>query len=99
MMDAFEPKVEGTHGGPETNLPETGNPQSAICSPQSINPQSAIRNPQSENPQSQSPNPQSENPQSAIRNPRFAIPVIAILILAFSAGIGGLFYDPAAPTK
>src|SRR5262249_21311470 len=33
------------------------------------------------------------------RRPRAAIPVIAILILALSAGIGGLFYDPAAPTK
>src|SRR5215813_2963166 len=55
--------------------------------------------PETENPQSLSPNPQSENPQSAIRNPRSAIPVIATLILALAAGIGGLCYDPAAPTK
>src|SRR6266511_2727467 len=85
-MNAFEPKVKGTSQRPETDLPETGNPQS------------------------QSPNPQSENPQSAIpesqsaiihskKRPRAAIPVIAILILALAAGIGGLFYDQAAPTK
>lgn len=37
--------------------------------------------------------------QSAIRNPRSAIPMIAFLILAVSAGIGGLCYDPAALTK
>ncbi len=66
--------------------------------------------PETGNPQSQSPNPQSENPQSAIpesqsaiihskKRPRAAIPVIAILILALAAGIGGLFYDQAAPTK
>src|SRR5688572_16804624 len=78
-MNALEPKVKGTQGGPGTNLPETGNPQSAIHNPQSNSPQSAI-----------------------IRGkkwPRFAVPVIAILILAVSAGIGGLCYDPAALTR
>src|SRR5262245_42200103 len=74
-MNEFEPKVKGTKGGAGTNLPETGNPQSAIR------------------------DPQSNNPRSAIRNPRAAILVIAILILAVSAGIGGLCYDPADLTK
>jgi carboxyl-terminal processing protease len=86
-MNAFEPKVRGTYQEPGTDLPETGNPQSAIRKPQSENPQSAIRK------------PQSNGPRSAIRNRRSAIPVIAILILAVSAGVGGLFYDPVAPTK
>src|SRR2546428_13891259 len=78
-MDTDEPKVKGTHRRPGTDLPETGNPQSAIRDPQSNDPQSAI-----------------------IRGkkwPRFAIPVIAVLILAVSAGIGGFCYDPAALTK
>ncbi|MGH9854627.1 MAG: S41 family peptidase [Blastocatellia bacterium] len=39
------------------------------------------------------------NLQSAIRNPRSAVPMIAFLILAVSAGVGGLCYDPAALTK
>jgi carboxyl-terminal processing protease len=70
----FEPEVNGTRQGPGTDLPETGNPQSAI--PES---QSAIIH--------------------SKKQPRSAIPVIAILILALSAGVGGLCYDPAAPTK
>src|SRR5499426_1258320 len=85
-MNAFEPKVRETYQQSGTDLPETGNPQS------------------------QSPNPQSENPQSAIpesqsaiihskKRPRAAILVIAILILAVSAGIGGLCFDPADLTK
>jgi carboxyl-terminal processing protease len=37
--------------------------------------------------------------QSAIRSPRSAIPLVALLIVAVSAGIGGLCYDPAALTK
>ena len=37
--------------------------------------------------------------QSAIRNPRSAIPLVALLIVAVSAGIGGLCYDPAILTK
>jgi carboxyl-terminal processing protease len=82
----FEPKVIGTRQDPGTELPETGNPQSAI------------RNPQSENPQSSIPEPQSAIIHSKKR-PRASIPAIAILILALSAGIGGLWYDPAAPTK
>src|SRR5262245_29609647 len=86
-MNEFEPKVNGTQGGPGTDLPETGNPQSQSPNPQSENPQSAIRD------------PQSNNPQSAIRNPRAAAPMIAILILALAAGIGGLFYDPTDLTK
>src|SRR5262245_51814620 len=86
-MNAFEPKVRETYRQPGTDMPETENPQSQSHNPQSDNPQSAIRN------------PRSDNPQSAIRNPRSAIPVIAILILALSAGVGGLCYDPAAPTK
>src|SRR5262245_40303517 len=86
-MNTFEPKVRGTYQQPGADLPETGNPQSQ--SP----------NPQSENPQSQSANPQSNGPRSAIRNRRAAIPVIAFMILAVSAGIGGLFYDGVAPTK
>src|SRR5262245_50993902 len=99
MMDAFEPKVEGTHPQPETDSTETGNPQSAIRNPQSISPQSAIRNPQSINPQSAIRNPQSISPRSAIRNPRFAPPMIALLVLAVSAVIGGLYYDRAALTR
>src|SRR5215470_5795086 len=82
----FEPKVKGTRQGPGTDLPGTGNPQSAI------------RNPQSENPQSAIPGSQSAIIHSKKR-PRSAVLVIAILILALSAGIGGLFYDPAALTK
>jgi carboxyl-terminal processing protease len=70
----FEPKVIGTRQDPGTELPEAGNPQSAI--PES---QSAIIH--------------------SKKRPRAAIPVIAILILALAAGIGGLCYDPAAPTK
>src|SRR5262245_56394727 len=69
-MDSFEPKVEEVRRPPETDLPETGSPQTAI-----------------------------RNPQSAVRSPRFAVPMITLLILAFSAGIGGLCYDPAALTK
>ncbi|MGH9752033.1 MAG: S41 family peptidase [Blastocatellia bacterium] len=37
--------------------------------------------------------------QSAIRNPRFAIPMVAFLIIAVSAAIGGFCYDPAVLTK
>jgi carboxyl-terminal processing protease len=85
-MNAFEPKVRGTYPQPGTDLPETGNPQSQSPNPQSENPQSAI------------PESQSAIIHSKKRRPA-AIPVIAILILALSAGIGGLFYDPAAPTK
>jgi carboxyl-terminal processing protease len=70
----FEPEVNGTRQDPGTDLPETGNPQSAI-------------------PESQPPIIHSK------KRPRAAIQVIAILILAVSAGIGGLFYDPADLTK
>lgn len=66
-MNAFEPKVKGTRRRPVTDLPEAGNPQSAI-----------IR---------------------GKKWPRFAIPMVAVLVLAVSAGIGGFFYDPAALTK
>src|SRR5215510_487244 len=90
-MNAFEPKVRETCQQPGADLPETGNPQSAIRNPQS-------ENPQSENPQSAIPESQSAIIHSKKR-PRAAIPVITILILALSAGIGGYFYDPAAPTK
>src|SRR5262245_58733355 len=86
-MNVFEPKVEGTQRRPGTDLPETGNPQSQ--SP----------NPQSENPQVATLDPQSENPQTANRKPRFAVLMIALLIIAVSAVIGGLCYDPAALRK
>src|SRR5215813_13564633 len=85
-MNAFEPKVREAYQQPEAGLPETGNPQSQIPNPQAENPQSAI-------PDSQSAIIHSK------KRPRAAIPVIAILILAVSAGIGGLSYDPAALTK
>ena len=78
-MNAFEPKAGEPYRQPGADLPETGNPQSAIRNPQSENPQSAVI-------------------QSKKRS-RAAIPVIAILILAVSAGIGGLCYDSAALTK
>src|SRR5262247_1428172 len=85
-MNAFEPKVRETRQGPGTDLPEAGNPQS-----QSENPQSAI-------PESQSAIIHSKKRPSKKR-PRAAILVIAILILAVSAGIGGLCYDPTDLTK
>src|SRR5262249_60189082 len=44
------------------------------------------------------PPPADRNGRSA-KWPRAAIPMIAFLILAVSAGIGGLCYDPAALTK
>src|SRR5262245_694655 len=37
--------------------------------------------------------------QSAIRNPQSAIPIAAFLVITVSAIIGGLFADPAVPTK
>src|SRR5215510_8673248 len=90
-MNAFEPKVRETCQQPGADLPET------------LNPQSAIRNPQSENPQSENPQSAIPESQSAIihskKRPRAAILVIAILILALSAGIGGLCFDPADLTK
>jgi carboxyl-terminal processing protease len=85
-MNASEPKVRETYQQPEADLPETGNPQSAIRNPQSENPQSAI-------PESQSAIVHSK------KRPRAAVPVIAILILGLSAGIGGLCYDPTDLTK
>src|SRR5262249_61199495 len=42
---------------------------------------------------------QSDRNGRSAKWPRAAIPMIAILILAVSAGIGGLCYDPAALTK
>jgi carboxyl-terminal processing protease len=98
-MNAFEPKVEGTQRRPGTDLPETGNPQSQGPNPQSENPQGASPSPQSENPQGAILDPQSENPQTANPKPRFAVLMIALLIIAVSAGIGGLCYDPAALSK
>src|SRR5262245_50462635 len=80
-MNAFEPKERGAYQQSGTDLPETGNPQSAI------------RNPQSAIPESQTAIVRSKN------RPRAAIPVIVILILAVSAGIGGFCYDPASLTK
>src|SRR5262245_62208188 len=85
-MDAFEPKEIGTYQQPGTHLPQTGNPQSKSPNPQSENPQSAV-------PESQSAIIHSK------KRPRAAILVIAILILAVSAGIGGFCYDSAALSK
>src|SRR5262245_55217124 len=46
-MNAHEPIVKERRQQPGTDMPETGNPQSAIRNPQSNDPQPAIRNPQS----------------------------------------------------